>query len=100
MLILLYFLNFDSGKKSIAKPGSLDQLPGIPGALFILVRSPKLRWSQVSLPQQNLIYVNKTQSHGKTTRGYGRKNSTHGKTAKPMATRNKPMANQTQHPAY
>ena len=45
MLILLYFLNLDSDKKSIAEPGSLDQELGIPGALFFLVRSPKSRWS-------------------------------------------------------
>ena len=45
MLILPYFLNLDSGKKSIAEPKTVDQLLGIPGALFILVLSPILRCS-------------------------------------------------------
>ena len=36
---------FGFRQKSIAEPGSLDRLLGISGALFILARSPKLRWS-------------------------------------------------------
>ena len=79
----------------MAEPGSLDQLPGIPGALFILVRSPKLRWStgvtaktkltstkhKVTARQPEVMAKNSrqnSQTHGNTKQTHRKSNSTPG----------------------